>query len=154
LANKVTNTKHKKIMENDPTIAEESSQIYPSLMNRLQALFFDFWIIVAITMLVFVNFFDQYEGQFTGLKVIIFLVILMIYEPVGSMTGGTIGYRTMGLKLRRSDGVSKVSFLQAYLRSIIKVSLGWISFVTISGDKQKRAIHDKAAGTLVMYARS
>lgn len=140
-------------MENNINTPEDEV-IYPSLVNRIQALFFDFWIIVAIVMFLFVNFFDLYEEQFVGLKIILFIVIVLIYDPIGSMTGGTIGYRTMGLKLRRGDGIRKISITQAYKRSVLKLALGWISFLTITSDKKRRAMHDKAADTLVMFAKS
>jgi uncharacterized RDD family membrane protein YckC len=140
-------------MENNSNITEEEEVIYPSLVNRLQALFFDFWIIVAIVMFLFVNFFDIYEAQFTGLKIILFIAIVLVYDPIGSMTGGTIGYRTMGLKVRRGDGIRRISIVQAYKRSILKFALGWISFLTITSDRKSRAMHDKAADTLVMFSR-
>jgi len=142
-------------MENDiHTEEEEDVRIYPSLLNRLQAMFFDFWIIVAIVMFLFVNFFDHYAGQFEGLKIGLFSLIVLIYEPLGSISGGTIGYRTMGLKIRRADGERKISVWQAYQRLLVKICLGCLSFMNISNDAQRRAIHDKASGTLVLYARS
>ena len=132
----------------------DNETVYPSLMNRIQAMFFDFWIIVAMVMFLSVYVFEAYAEQFNGFRIILFFVILFIYEPIGSMSGGSIGYRTMGMKIRRSDGVRKISFIQAYLRAAIKLVLGGISFLTIGSDKQNQAIHDKAAKTLVMYTRS
>jgi uncharacterized RDD family membrane protein YckC len=139
-------------LESQPDkIPYEFEAIYPSLMNRLQAMFFDFWIIVAITMLLLVNLFDGFSEQLTWLKFLLFFVIVFIYDPVGAMTGGTIGYRTMGLKVVRQDGIRKISLVQAYQRSFVKFILGIISLLTITSDLQKRAIHDKAAGTLVVF---
>jgi uncharacterized RDD family membrane protein YckC len=143
-------------MVNDSTepqqdATDETGTIYPSLMNRLQAMFFDFWIIVAITMLLLVNLFDGFSEQLTWLKFLLFFVIVFIYDPVGAMTGGTIGYRTMGLKVTKEDGISKISFIQAYQRSFVKFTLGIISLLTITSDARKRAIHDKAAGTQVVF---
>jgi uncharacterized RDD family membrane protein YckC len=132
-----------------------NDHVYPSIMNRVQALFFDVWIIIGILMFLSSTFFEDYEGRFVGIKVAMFFVILLIYEPVASMTGGTIGYRTMGMKIRRfGDLDKKIRFSQALMRSVMKLSLGWISFLTISTDPQRRAMHDKASGTVVLNAKA
>lgn len=132
-----------------------NEHVYPSIMNRVQALFFDVWIIIGILMFLSSTFFEDYEGRFVGIKVAMFFVILLIYEPVASMTGGTIGYRTMGMKIRRfGDLDKKIRFSQALMRSVMKLSLGWISFLTISTDPQRRAMHDKASGTVVLNAKA
>ncbi|MEZ4452233.1 MAG: RDD family protein [Nannocystaceae bacterium] len=91
-------------------------------MNRIQALFFDVWIIIGILMFLSSTFFEDYEGRFVGLKIIVFFALLLIYEPLANMTGGTIGYRTMGMKIRRfGDLDKKLSFTQAFGRSILKL---------------------------------
>ena len=120
-------------MDNISNTDFSNEHVYPSIMNRVQALFFDVWIIIGILMFLSSTFFEDYEGRFVGIKVAMFFVILLIYEPVASMTGGTIGYRTMGMKIRRfSDLDKKIRFSQALMRSVMKLSLGWISFLTIS----------------------
>ncbi len=139
--------------ENGPEEEDGGQDVYPSMLNRLQAMFFDFWIIVAIVMLLFVNFFDMYEERLVGLKIILFLIILFIYDPIGAMTGGTIGYRTMGMKIRREDGISRISIAQAYKRSFVKFLLGMLTFFWIGSDPKRRALHDKVAGTVVLLSR-
>lgn len=130
------------------------NQMYPSIMNRIQALFFDVWIVIGTLIFLSSTFFEDYEGRFVGLKIIVFFALLLIYEPLANMTGGTIGYRTMGMKIRRfGDLDKKLSFTQAFGRSIMKLALGWISFLTISIDPQRRAMHDKATGTVVLNAK-
>ena len=142
-------------MDNISNTEFSNEHVYPSIMNRVQALFFDVWIIIGILMFLSSTFFEDYEGRFVGIKVAMFFVILLIYEPVASMTGGTIGYRTMGMKIRRfGDLDKKIRFSQALMRSVMKLSLGWISFLTISTDPQRRAMHDKASGTVVLNAKA
>lgn len=41
-------------------------------------------------------------------------------------------------------------YFQAIIRYIIKISLGWISFLTINSNYEKRAIHDFVAGSVVI----
>jgi uncharacterized RDD family membrane protein YckC len=137
----------------NPEFTDE--HVYPSIMNRVQALFFDVWIIIGILMFLSSTFFRDYEGRYVGIKIAMFFVILLIYEPLANMTGGTIGYRTMGMKIRRfGDFDKKIRFSQAFVRSVMKLALGWISFLTISVDPQRRAMHDKATGTVVLHAKS
>lgn len=134
---------------------EQEPVIYPTLMNRVQALFFDFWIVVALAIFLSSYVFSEYEDKLVGFRVVLFVIILFIYEPIGVMTGGTIGYRTMGLKVRRSDDETRrLNIIQAYGRSVLKFFLGWVSFLTISSDSQRRAIHDKASGSVVLFAKS
>lgn len=128
---------------------------YPSLVSRVQAMFCDVWIILGLFMYFSSTFFEDYEGRFVGLKILAFFLILLIYEPIGIMTGGTIGYRTMGLKIRRFNALNKkIRFSQAFLRSFMKLSLGWVSVLTISLDPHRRAFHDKASGTIVLVERN
>lgn len=134
---------------------QEEKKIYPSLLNRVQAMFFDLWIVIAIVMLLSAYVFEAYEKESENFRILLFFIVVFIYEPVGTMAGGTIGYRTMGMKIRRSDDQNKrVNVIQAYGRSVIKLMLGWVSFLTISGDPQRRAIHDKAVGSVVLFAKS
>lgn len=129
--------------------------MYPSLMNRVQAGFFDLWIVIAIVMLLSAYVFDTYESESENFRILLFFIVVFIYEPVGVMVGGTIGYRTMGLKIRCSGNHNKrVNPVQAYGRSVFKLMLGGISFFTMFGDEQRRAIHDKVAGSVVLFSKS
>jgi uncharacterized RDD family membrane protein YckC len=40
--------------------------------------------------------------------------------------------------------------LQAFFRYVLKISLGWISFLTMHSNSQRRAIHDFAAGSVMI----
>lgn len=130
-------------------------QHYPSIMNRIQALFLDVWLILGVLMYISSTFFSQYQDRYVGIKIILFFVVLLIYEPIGNITGGTLGYRTMGMKIRCYGNLEKkVGFSQALMRTCIKLSLGWISFLTISLDPHRRAMHDKASGTVVINSKT
>jgi uncharacterized RDD family membrane protein YckC len=45
------------------------------------------------------------------------------------------------------------SILQAYFRYLLKVFLGWISFLTASFNPGKRAIHDLATGSIMVRVK-
>lgn len=136
----------------DNQLMEET--LFPSIMNRVQALFFDFWIIVGATFILSHLLENFYGDVITGIRAILFVFLVAVYEPVGNMTGGTIGYRTMGMRLKKYESPSEnIGFRQAYLRFIAKIILGWVSLISISSDPFKRAFHDKVSGTIVVIAR-
>jgi uncharacterized RDD family membrane protein YckC len=130
------------------------TDVFPSFTHRLQALFFDFWIVIAAVMGLSTLLLSGYDQALIGIKILMFFILLFIYEPIGNMTGGTIGYRTMGMSLRQfGEPSKKVNLSQAYLRAVTKVFLGWMSFLSIAGDPFKRAIHDKVSGTVVVIQK-
>jgi len=127
--------------------------VFPSVMNRVQAVFFDlcimgFLVYILATLRVFgVN-------HFTGIYSILFVILLFVYEPICNLTGGTLGYRTMGLRVKQFGEPGKnISIYQAYMRFLAKFFLGWLSFLSIHMDPFRRAIHDKVSGTVVIQSR-
>lgn len=130
-------------------------RLYPSLMIRVQALFFDLFIVGAIVFNSSRTFFSHYQGEYLFLKVVFFFIALLIYESIANTTGGTLGYRTMGLKIRRFGELNKkLRFSQAFVRSLMKFAFGWISFLSISLDPHRRAMHDKASGAVVLISKN
>jgi len=64
-------------------------------------------------------------------RMIVFAGILL-YEPICTMFGGTIGNDKIGIRVRRnSDHSKKINFFQAVVRFIFKFFLGWLSFITV-----------------------
>lgn len=132
----------------------DESKVFPSVMRRVQALFVDFWIIIGLVALFDKAMLSGWEGHLIGLKIILFFIIAFVYDPMLSITGGTIGQRTMGMKIRCFDDPhKKINFAQAYFRSFMKILLGWISFLSVSIDPFRRAMHDKASNTVVLESR-
>jgi uncharacterized RDD family membrane protein YckC len=61
----------------------------------------------------------------------------------------------MNLTVRKfDDQSSNISIGKAFLRFIIKILLGWISFITVTSNKNKRAIHDLVSGSIVIYRKN
>jgi uncharacterized RDD family membrane protein YckC len=44
----------------------------------------------------------------------------------------------------------RINLLQAYVRYIFKSGLGWLSFLTVHTNKERRAIHDIIAGSVMI----
>jgi uncharacterized RDD family membrane protein YckC len=86
------------------------------------------------------------------LKGFIVVFMLYLYDPIlTAFTGGTIGHKLMKLKIKQlQDPEKNTSLLAALLRFLIKGMLGWISFFTVTGNTNKRAIHDLASGSITL----
>jgi uncharacterized RDD family membrane protein YckC len=77
--------------------------------------------------------------------------VLLGYEPLFTSLSATVGQRAMGFRVRRlADQTRPIPIPAAYLRFAVKIALGVVSFFTMSFSRQQRAIHDMAAGSVVI----
>jgi len=60
----------------------------------------------------------------------------------------------MNIRVRTEPEIERVPVSRRFLRLFVKYLLGIISFVFMPAHRQKRALHDLAAGTIVVDARS
>ncbi len=85
------------------------------------------------------------------IRAVIFISIWGIYEPISMVFGSTLGNYLMNIRVKKATDINeRINLLQAYIRFVVKLSLGWISFLTIHGNKERRASHDFAAGTVMI----
>ncbi|HYG03609.1 MAG TPA: RDD family protein [Chryseosolibacter sp.] len=128
--------------------------IFPNLVTRIKALFIDVVVMLAIftATTIFIDTFGDIPNFVKG-SIAIFMFYL--YDPIlTTYTGSTLGQKIMKLKVRRYQYPEKhISLTQALLRFITKGLLGWVSFLTVTGNKRKRAIHDIVSGSIVMKVR-
>jgi uncharacterized RDD family membrane protein YckC len=124
---------------------------FPTLVARIKALFIDILIMLAIftAASLLIDSIGDVPGFARGF-VLIFM--LYLYDPLmTSLTGGTLGHKLMKLKVKRyNDPERNISMPRAFLRFIIKTALGWISFLTVTANKRKRAIHDSVSGSIML----
>jgi hypothetical protein len=126
-------------------------RLYPSITIRVQALILDLFIVSAVIFNLSRTFFGDYEGEYMPLKILCLGFVLLVYESVANTTGGTLGHRSMGIKIRRFGDLSKkLRLSQSFERTIMKFALGWISFLKINIDPHRRAMHDKVSGAVVL----
>jgi uncharacterized RDD family membrane protein YckC len=79
------------------------------------------------------------------------LFILGTYEPLLTSYSRTLGQRLMKIRVgRQGNPKEKINLLNAYIRWFIKGLLGWISFVTIHFNQERRAIHDLASNSVMI----
>ncbi len=79
---------------------------------------------------------------------------LIFYEPLLTTYACTLGQALMRIRVRTTDGLRRIGLAQAFGRMIVKYLLGMISFLTVPARKDRRAIHDLSAGSIVIEARS
>jgi len=123
---------------------------YPLLGDRVQSTFIDS-IFIIILMFIAASILDRYENPPDWIRIALFVGLWAIYEPVCTSLGCTLGNYIKKIRVRRHGStVKKINIFQALLRYVIKVFLGWISFLTIHSTKERRAIHDLAAGSVMI----
>jgi len=102
-------------------------------------------------MFVSASILDKYEDAPDWIRIVLFFGIWAIYEPICMMFGCTIGNYAKRIRGRKfADPTKRMNIFQSYLRYIIKIMLGWLSFLTINMNKEKRAIHDLASSTVMI----
>jgi uncharacterized RDD family membrane protein YckC len=104
--------------------------------------------LLAATILDKIN--PSQDGEDGWIRGLIFIAIWGIYEPLAITMGGTVGNYLMKIRVKdNSDRLKRINLLQSYMRFGIKFLLGWISFLTMHSNKERRAIHDFAAGSVM-----
>lgn len=123
---------------------------YPTLLRRIQSIFIDS-IIILTTMVCLTVFISYFEATPDWIKGTLFFALVGIYEPILIASGGTIGNRVMKIQVMQyNDGKKTVNIFQSYIRFIVKLFFGWLSFITIHMNVQKRALHDLASGSVMI----
>jgi uncharacterized RDD family membrane protein YckC len=123
---------------------------YPSLSERIQSILID-QVFIIMLMYFFSLILDRYENIPDWIRITLFVALWAAYEPFSMTFGCTLGNYIKGIRARKfSDTAKRINIFQAYIRYILKVLLGWIAFLTVTSNKDRRAIHDLAASTVMI----
>ncbi|HET9434410.1 MAG TPA: RDD family protein [Chitinophagaceae bacterium] len=123
---------------------------YPLLGDRVQSTFID-TILLIILMFILASILDRFEDVPTWVRIALFVGLWGVYEPICTTLGATFGNYIKKIRVRQVRIYSKrINFFQAFVRYLLKLSLGWISFLTIHSNRERRAIHDLAAGSVMI----
>lgn len=123
---------------------------YPELKDRIQSTFIDA-ILLLVLMFIFAAIIDKFEHVPDWVRAAMFIGLFVVYEPLFMTLGCTLGNYIKGIRVRKVDDTSrKINIFQALVRYPIKFGLGWISFLTIGSNPKRRAIHDLAAGSVMI----
>ncbi|CAM1358796.1 conserved hypothetical protein [Tenacibaculum sediminilitoris] len=124
---------------------------YPGIFVRVKAASIDS-IIVILLIATTTDLFSQFEKIPDYAKMIAFAFIFILYEPLMvSFLGSTAGHKISNIRIQKLDNGKKINFGQAFIRFLVKVTLGWASFFTVSTNKNKQAIHDSIVNSVVVY---
>ncbi|MEO9511211.1 MAG: RDD family protein [Flavobacteriaceae bacterium] len=124
---------------------------YAILPSRIKALIID-QIIVIAAMYGVSELFSAFEDISDNLRIAAFFFIFIAYEPLFiSLLGGTIGHTYSNIAVKRERDLDKnISFPAALIRLVIKISLGWISLLTVTSNIKRKAIHDYVVNSVVI----
>ena len=131
---------------------EYNREQLPDLITRVKAVFVD-----AISILLLFTLTSWVVNNIgdlpAGIKGFIFVFMIYLYEPtLVTLTRGTIGHKFVNIQVVNYRNPNKrINFIQASLRFITKYFLGWVSFITVSFNKNKRAVHDTVGNSIVLY---
>ena len=127
-------------------------QNYPGVSTRVKAVVTDS-IILVIFIVGATYFFESFKNVPDFARILAFIFIFLLYDPLLTSTlGGTIGHMIFGIRVKRETNQDKnILFPLAIIRYLVKVLLGWISLLTVSGNKKGKAIHDIIVKSVVIY---
>jgi uncharacterized RDD family membrane protein YckC len=134
--------------DSTPASSIEKSPRYPELNRRYLCSFIDGMIVFTTAMAVGL--------ALQGERLVVFrvgsiLLIILAYEPVLTSKLCTVGQFAMNLRVRRYESEAEyISLSAAYLRYVVKVMFGFYSFFAMSFNRERRALHDLVAGSIVV----
>ena len=129
-----------------------SEDDYPGVALRVKAVVADS-ITILVLMILVTYIFSIFDNVPDNARIIAFVFIFFLYDPIFTSTfGGTIGHMMFGIRVKRENNIQKnILFPFAIIRYLVKALLGWISLLTVSTSKKRKAIHDSLVGSVVIY---
>ncbi|MBL8010729.1 MAG: RDD family protein [Flavobacteriales bacterium] len=141
-------------METEAPLAQQEpevySRLYPELGDRYKSITVDLLVIIAL-MFAAGYLFEAWTSAPESARILAFIIIWAGYEPIATSLGCTLGNYVMKIRVRRSSDESRrINVLQAYVRYIVKVLLGWLIFLSMGANPRRRGIHDLAASSVMV----
>ena len=123
---------------------------YPTIAKRVQSIFVDLLFIV-ILMFAAAKIIDLFGDAPDWVRIVLFLGLWGVYEPFCTAYACTIGNYLLKIRVRKiNHPAERINLFQAYMRYIFKSSLGWLSFLSVHTNEERRAIHDLVAGSVMI----
>lgn len=123
---------------------------YPNLLDRIQSTFIDS-VFIVILMFASASILERYEDPLDWIRIVLFFAIWGVYEPVCTALGCTLGNYIKAIRVKSiTNPAKRINIIQAFFRYLIKISLGWVSFLTIHFNEERRAIHDIVVGSVMI----
>jgi uncharacterized RDD family membrane protein YckC len=123
---------------------------YPPLIQRYLSTVIDGFVLLFVMVAVSVGL-QGSDPTLRGVRIALVLGTFATYEPVLTSTAMTLGQLVTGIRVRHYDvPYERISIAQAYVRWVVKMLLGWFSFLTMGFNRERRAVHDLAARSVVV----
>ncbi|WP_257667325.1 RDD family protein [Parapedobacter tibetensis] len=127
-----------------------SVEEYPSLVDRIKSTFID-TVVIIVAMFICSHALDGLPDAAGWMRAVCFVAVFLLYDPLCTAFGCTVGNYFMKIRVRQNEDHNKrINFSSALIRYIVKALLGWVSFLTIHSNAEKRAVHDMAAGSIMV----
>ena len=138
------------MMHSDAEDREVGKSEYPRLGRRYLGSVIDGLVVLAGTLLIGTVLGDL-PPSLVPIRVALFVALWLGYEPGCTAFGVTLGQRLLGFRVRReSDPTQRIGLPAAWLRFVLKLALGLLSFITMAFNARGRALHDLASGSVVL----
>ena len=140
-------------MDPTPSSAVEAPPdlVYARLGPRIQAVLRDLMVYCGILALLVLIGSVLPPGPLMRGVAVVLAGAFVFYEPVlVTWRGGTLGHRSLGLRVVRAGDGQAVSFPRALLRFLMQTVFGILGFALIEATRKRQALHDLAAGTVVV----
>jgi uncharacterized RDD family membrane protein YckC len=131
------------------TLTQPVAITYPTLVTRVQSMFVD-GIFILFLMFGLSAIIDRTGDAPGWVRGVLFIGLWFVYEPLSITLGCSLGQYLFRLRVRKYDNErKKINIFQSFIRFALKFLLGWISFLTIHTNPQRRAIHDLASNSVM-----
>lgn len=125
---------------------------HPSILDRIKSSTIDMIVIIA-GMCLFSEILKEFENVPNWVRASLF-ISLFAYEPICTAYGVTIGNDKMKIRVRKNaDENERINIFQALVRYFFKITLGWISFITVFFNPKGRTIHDIICGSVMVKVK-
>ena len=124
---------------------------YATMLERVKSTTIDTIVLIAAIYFIseILNLFENIPNYIR----ITFFAGILLYEPICTALGATIGNDKMEIRVRsNSDHNKRINLVQAIIRFIFKFLFGWLSFITYFSSKKNRTIHDYISGSVMIKA--
>ena len=124
---------------------------YPRLIKRVRAVLIDS-VLLPVSVLVTLILGNALGVSHSLGKAMLILGPIFILEPaLVAFTGGTVGHHLLKIRITRTDGKRNINIFAAIVRFVVKLLLGWLSFIFVLTTAKHQAVHDLVARSLVVH---
>ena len=123
---------------------------YPPIGRRVLAAAIDA-LVVLVGMLIIGETLGDVGPAWAPARGILIVGLWWAYEPGCTAFGATIGQRVFRFRVRRAaDPRRRINLAAAWVRCVVKYTLGIVSFLAMLFTKRRRALHDIVSGSIVL----